>query len=376
MHMKQILFGLSLFAVSAGVNLMTMPAQAQALPDYYPSSYNEIVEASKAEGKLLVQSNVGEPNWRPILDAFEQQFPWIKVQTLDLGGTEVFERYYAEQGAGSSEADIILSASGAVWPEFVDKGNAVPYESPEASKVPDWSKPYPGVYTISVDPYVIVYNKRVLTEAEYPHSVDDLVKLIKDNPGKFDKRVATIRPFGSSANQSQLTHYIHHVGLDKVLAQYDVIGPVADLQRSGGPVFEKILTGEYAAGWGLSAVQLVPFLRDPTRASIIGYALPKDGLVMSTRYYAIAKTTKHPNAAKLLVDFIISKKGQEAVNAGGLIPYRSGLEIPKGTYDLTYDFIVKELGEQNIIQTTLNKDLMSPPAEYVAKVNKAFGIGQ
>jgi iron(III) transport system substrate-binding protein len=369
---KNILFGISVAAFSAAISFTT--AQAQSLPDYYPSSYNDIVEASKAEGKLLVQSNVGQPNWKPILEAFAKEYPWIKVQTLDLSGTEVFERYYAEQAAGSSEADIILAASGAAWLDFINKGNVVPYESPEASKVPDWSKPTPGVYTISVDPSVIVYNKRVLKEAEYPHSVADLAKLVKDNPGKFTKRLATIEPFGSSAKESQETHYLHHVGLENALANFSILGPIADLQRSGGPVFEKILTGEYVAGWDLSAVQLVPFLRDPARASIIGYALPKDGLVMSTRYYSIAKTTKHPNAAKLLVDFIISKKGQEAVSAGGLIPYRSGLDIPTGVYDFTYDSIVKEVGEQNVVQTSLDKDLITAPPEYLEKVNAAFGI--
>jgi len=374
MLIGQIKRGLALSAIPVLLGAAAVPAHAQ--PDYYPSSYAEIVEASKQEPTLLIQSNVGEANWRPVLDAFQEQYPWITVRTLDLGGTEVFERFYAEQAAGSSEADIILSASGAVWPEFIDKGNVVVYDSPESSKLPDWSKPFPGVYTISVDPYIIVYNKFVLSESEYPDSVEDLVALVKDNPGKFDKRIATIRPFGTSANQSQLTHYIDHVGLDKVVSQYEVLGPIADLQRSGGPVFEKILTGEYAAGWALSAIQAVPFLRDQTRANIIGFALPKDGLVMSPRYFAIAKTSKHLNSAKLFVDFLISKEGQEAVNAGGLIPYRSELQIPPGSYDLTYETIVKQIGEQNIIRVTLDKKLLTPPPEYVEKVNKAFGIMQ
>src|SRR5262245_40213821 len=87
---KKILFGISVSAFAAAISMTA--AQAQSLPDYYPGSYKDIVEASKAEGKLLVQSNVGEPNWRPILEAFAKEYPWIKVQTLDLSGTEVFER--------------------------------------------------------------------------------------------------------------------------------------------------------------------------------------------------------------------------------------------------------------------------------------------
>lgn len=345
-----------------------------APPDYYPADYSKIIEASKTEGPLLVQSNVGEVNWRPILEAFKQEYPWIQVQTLDLGGTEVFERYFAEAAAGSSKADIVLSATGAVWNDFIKKGNVVEYASPEIGHLPAWSLPRPSVYTISVDPYVTVYNKKLLTPAEYPNSMSDIAALVAKNPGKYTRRIATIRPFSSSSNELQLSMFIAHMGLDKFLANSAVLGPIADLERSGGPIFEKITTGEFILGWQLSAIQMVPLLRDPARASIIGYALPKDGLVTSMRLFSIAKTVKNPNEAKLLVDFLLSKKGQEAVAAGGLVPYRPGIEVHDDVYGLTYDKIVAAIGEKNIIRTSINDlDKVAPP-DLQAKVLDAFHV--
>ena len=48
---------------------------AAAYPGYYPSNYGQMVEASKNENGVLVYSNIGEMNWRPILDKFSATYP-------------------------------------------------------------------------------------------------------------------------------------------------------------------------------------------------------------------------------------------------------------------------------------------------------------
>ena len=93
----------TLAVLTAGLMVSTAFASTvlAAMPDYYPADYSSVIEASKAENGVLVYSNMGEMNWRPLIEAFNAEYPWIKVQTLDLGSIEVFERYYAETAAGS-----------------------------------------------------------------------------------------------------------------------------------------------------------------------------------------------------------------------------------------------------------------------------------
>lgn len=86
------------------------PIKSMAYPDYYPKEYEQIVEASKDEGTLLVYSVMAESNWKPVIEAFNELYPWIEVQTLDLGGSEVFERYYAETISGAQTADLSITA--------------------------------------------------------------------------------------------------------------------------------------------------------------------------------------------------------------------------------------------------------------------------
>src|SRR3546814_109011 len=153
----------ALLVGSGGLALSAMlaaaPLQAQEMPEGYPADYAGVIDGSRAENGVTVFSNVGEVNWRPVIEAFEAKYPWIDVQTLDLGASEVFERFYADNAAGSNTADIVLSSSALSWLDMVEQGHIEPYVSPEIANLPEWSRPLEGVYSISADPMVIAYNK-------------------------------------------------------------------------------------------------------------------------------------------------------------------------------------------------------------------------
>ena len=111
-------------------------------------------------------------NWAPVIADFNKLYPWIKVSTLDLGGEEVFQRYYADWGSGSQTGGILLPSTAVeTFMDFAKRGNVVPYHSPEAAKRPAWSMPSPGLYTVSADPLVMVDNKLLLLEAKRPRGL-------------------------------------------------------------------------------------------------------------------------------------------------------------------------------------------------------------
>src|ERR1700676_1955294 len=82
-------------------------ALAQAVvPAGYPSSYSELVDASKKEPPLLVYSIMAPFNWKPVLDGFQKKYPWIKVETLDLAA-QLWDRFYTEKANSARTADMI-----------------------------------------------------------------------------------------------------------------------------------------------------------------------------------------------------------------------------------------------------------------------------
>jgi iron(III) transport system substrate-binding protein len=266
-----------------------------------------------------------------------------------------------------------MSSSSAAWLEFMKKGNAVDYKSAEWDHIPDVARPEAGVYAISFDPIIIAFNKLLLPEAEWPKSLGDLSALAQKDPDRFAGKIGVQEPMGTLAGVSILAHQIRHVGEEKDMAMFKILGPMSQSYRSAGPTYEKILSGEYLAGFNLSAIPLFPRMSDPNQSAIIGWVYPADGTVAAMRNFALAPTTKNPNSAKLLIDFILSKTGQESVSAGGLMPFRTDIELAPGNF-VSYAAMEAAVGKENLIPSSLDPAMLSPPPELRAKVRAAFNL--
>src|SRR5438874_1962194 len=159
------------------------PAGVAGLPSYYPSSYNDIVEASKKESGLVVYSIMSKTNWQPVLDDFKKLYGWIDVDAGDLDSATIFDKYYSESAGNVRTADMIITSSPDAWQDFIKKGEVQEYKSPEDDKMPSWSKLASGVYTVSSDPMVFIWNKKLLTTP--PKTMAELGDMAAKDPGKF-----------------------------------------------------------------------------------------------------------------------------------------------------------------------------------------------
>lgn len=84
-----------MFKFAAAVALMALSvvgARAQAVPAGYPEDYARMIEASKSERGLLIYSNFPASFWKPLTDAFNNVYPWIKVETGNFYA-ELWEKY-------------------------------------------------------------------------------------------------------------------------------------------------------------------------------------------------------------------------------------------------------------------------------------------
>jgi iron(III) transport system substrate-binding protein len=354
-------------------SLAVRPAAAQARPSYYPADYDKIVEAAKGEKQLVVYSIMADYNWKPVLEGFKKLYPFLEVQTLDLGSSEVFERYYAERASNARTGDLLINGAVDKWLAFIQKGEILDYESPEAGQLPKWSLPRKGLYTVSADPMVLVYNKAMLPEKLRPKSLAELAELAQKNPAQFKNKVTTYNAateaFGLSINWAYTKKYG-----DKAWQLIDALGKVARPERSAGPMVEKITAGEYSVGYFVSGIVIFPKLDDPARAKILGWAYPTDGTPIVLRGMAIAKGATSPNAAKLMLDYILSHEGQVGFGKGGLTPYRADVkkeEVPRATYQM----IAQELGgEDKLVIVEYDDEMMTKGPELQARWKKAFNL--
>lgn len=323
---------------------ISAPLSAQQLPDYYPADYNKIVEASKSESGVLVYSIMSAQNWKPVLETFNKKYPWIKVETLDLSN-EIWSRYYSERAAGARTADLIITLGIAQWTEFVNKNQALVYASPEGKFVPEWSKPFPGVYSVSADPVMIVWNSKLLPGKKF-NSMAQVADLAADP--KMHGKLTTYD--GASGAMTMTFPWVwSQYHKDKGWSLLDKVGPASKPERSGGTMLSKVVTGEYALAYLTSAITVLPKLNDPGVKGVVEWSFITDGQPVYSRAMSISKAAKSPNSAKLLLDHTISHEGQVGWGKGGLTPLRDDVRDDEVPF-YTYKRLEREVGGPSKIQ--------------------------
>jgi iron(III) transport system substrate-binding protein len=314
----------------------------EGVPDYYPAEYQEIVDASKEEGgELVIYSNTGEENWAPIFRDFQKKFPWVeKVSANDLDSDEVFQKILSEQATGSSPADLIVSNAAVGWADFAERdGVLMEYESPEVAELPDFAQLLPNVFAMSTDPQTIAYNTELVPEA--PTGIADLAAMAEADPDTFQDKI-TVRDPESSFGFTVTEAYTE--GNPDGWDALEQVLPFTRAETSSGTQMEKILAGEYVAGFLISGGPAFPVVDESD--GLVETVYPDDGTVVLPRGIGIAADAPHPATSKLFVDFLMSEEGQFAVAEGGLSSYRDNVE-GEGLH--TYQEVVDAVGEDGII---------------------------
>ena len=355
-------------ASAAATAAASAAAAPSGVPSYYGADYAKIIEAAKSEPKLQVYSIMSKDNWAPVIAAFKAKFSFIDMDATDDDAYGVFDKYYTEGASNAKTADVIMSSGMDAWQQFVKKGELDVYKSPEDDKVPAWSKLAPGVYTVSSDPMVIIWNKKLVANA--PKTLQALADLVASDTAKYTGKVTTYietNATGFAANWFAAKRS----GVDKHLATISKIGAAKPkTESSGGNMVNSTLSGETLFGYFVSAITVLP--KFPAANDVLGYQLIQDGTPLITRGMAITKKAKAPNRARLLMDFILSQDGQVAWSKGGLTPYRKDA-ASQATIHL--DKFSADVGEQNLIPFSFDPDIAdSAKAEdFRAKLKKALG---
>jgi len=307
----------------------------------------DAVDKSKKEKGLVIYGNVAADNFAPIVDAFRKRYPWIGVKTLDLGPAPAFERYLTESSLNHRSADLIAAASPTVWIRFVGRGELEPYEAAGAKELPDWSRPFPGLYTLSTDPMVIVYNKLLLKGDKQPKSIAQLRALLKSHPKDFANRMTTYdalrHPFAYAIHWT----YAKERG-DFAWETFRELGPVTRPEGGGASMVEKVAAGEYTTVYFSSPLTFYKSMKDMKSSPVLEWHLIEDGTPVMMRGIGITKKSQNKASAQLFLDFVVSREGQLAAARGGMTPYRSDVKASEVPF-LTYDEIVRRVGEKNVI---------------------------
>ena len=229
-------------------------------------------------------------------------------------------------------------------------GLALTYASPEIPGLPKWAVWQNQAYGTTFEPVSIAYNKRLLPADAVPQSHADMIRLIKEKPDLFKEKIATFDPEKSGVGFLMMTQDA------KVFPQFwdfaKALGSSgAKVYTSTGAMLEKVGSGEHYLAYNIiGSYVLLRQKKDPA----MGLVLPKDYTLVFSRVAFISKTARNPNAAKLFLDYILSKRGQTVMSEKSLV-YSLRSDVPG---NITAAGLTKELGKA-LKPLDVNTDLLA-----------------
>jgi iron(III) transport system substrate-binding protein len=272
-----------------------------------------------------------------LLQDFKSLYPFLQVEYNDLNTTELYNRFVAETAAGSGAADLLWSSAMDLQLQLASKGNALTYASPEIAGLPKWAVWQNQAYGTTFEPVSIAYNKRLLPADAVPQSHADLIRVIKEKPDLFKEKIASFDPEKSGVGFLMMTQDA------KVFPQFWDLAKAfgssgAKLYTSTGAMLEKVGSGEHYLAYNIiGSYVLLRQKKDPS----MGLVLPKDYTLVFSRVAFIAKAARNPNAAKLFLDYMLSKRGQTVMSEKSLV-YSLRSDVPG---NITAAGLTKELGK-------------------------------
>lgn len=352
----------------APVQPTTSPLRRFYVPTYYSNFYIDVINASQAENQLLIYSPITDEQWAPIIEAFNDHYPWIRVTTVQIGDAQIFGAYQSARAAGQQSADLIISSDMAGWMRQVELGEVLTYASPEAAFLPEWSRPAVGIYTLSSEPLAIIHNK--VNYSSQLDNLNQLAELNSANPTFIRNRIVTLNPSLNNTGFLANWFYLRANGNPGWQLMNSIGSSQPIFYQDERTIVEEVGRGSAFFAYFVPTSAVYPLL---ARYPLIEISFIPEGQPILARHMAITQGGSHPSAAKLMLDFLLSQEGQILVSFGGLTPYRSDIrQVTNYHLDTVTDAIG---GPGNLIFISLDQNLLdtSARAEFLARLNAELG---
>lgn len=264
-------------------------------------------EGAKKEGKLNLYGSMREDEAKAVLDTFERKYAGVKIDYFRSSEDKLVSRIMAEATAKRYNFDALITTAAG---HIKTLGMALQWSPPSASGInPDLLDADAMTTPVYINTNVIQYNTRLVAKADVPKSYEDLT-----HPKWKGKLCAEDSDFewfmGLQAS----------MGKEKALELFRKIAANQPAVRNGhGLVSDLVAAGECPIAINNYGNQVARAQKKGAPTDFIAI----NPVITIVAPAVISKNAPHPNTAKLYVNWITSKEGQEfIVKNGGRIPIR------------------------------------------------------
>jgi len=277
----------------------------------------KLYEAAKKEGTVMAYANGTQQELDQFGAAFEKKYPGVKF-TGYPGTSEVLrDKIATEARAGRPVADIIARDAFENVEPYLTMGALDKYASPELKNFDTKYIDPQNLWTIqSYYVYVIEYNTKAISRDQAPKSYADMLK--PEYKGKLGLEANAVPWF---------TYMLKIMGQDKGMEYMKALAQQKPRLVSGHTSLHKlIVSGEIPISVYMYNFRPMP---DKETGAPVDWIDPVETTPSASLFTSVIKNAPHPNAARLLADFMLSEDAAKIIAGQYWIPVRKGVDLGK-----------------------------------------------
>jgi len=274
-------------------------------------------KADAVKGKLMIYTSIYPDIIESVKPALKKAFPDIEIEWFQAGTEKVMAKVAGEIEAKKVSADLLMVADPSYYLTLQQQNLLLKYDSPNRKDV-KMNKDQEGYWTgVRVSNMVIAYNTSKVNPEDVPKTFKDLL-----DP-KWKGRIAMPSPLLSGSAfvfAGVLADTYGWEYFDKLKANG------LKVEEGNSAIQNKLVRGEYYA----VVILEENILKMADKGEPVKVVYPEDGTVVIPSPIAIFNTSKNQELAKKVLDWWLSKEGQEAIVKGWMHSVRDDVPAPKG----------------------------------------------
>jgi iron(III) transport system substrate-binding protein len=300
-------------------------AARQAFAAAPPSPFNYLgagrqkllEDGARREGRVTFYSSL-IPNLglKAITDGFRRRYPFIAVDTWRGTEVNIAQKTLAELRAGPPAGDLLEGSE--LAPLFIKTGLLQRFSSPAAANTPMQYTDKTGLTAATrFSYYGTAYNTRLVLPGTQPMQFTDLL-----HP-KWKNRMAW-RIGSDSGAHMFVANILLAMGETnanaylRALAAQNIVG----FSGSAQALIDRVIEGEYAIT--LTTAEHLPIIAAGKGAPIA--AQPLQPMPATVASIMIPRGARHPHAAMLFIDYMLSPEGQTVLRDAQYFPVNAKVQ--------------------------------------------------
>jgi iron(III) transport system substrate-binding protein len=294
------------------------PASSPAVGSAWQGEWERTVAAARREGLVVVAGAPGQL-YRQAMSRFEQAYPDVKLEYVGVSGRDFAPKVLAERRADQFLWDVHLGGPGTpinfLKPEGAFDSLKAAMILPDVLDDSKWFGGFDAGFLDAEGRYVFSFqaerSSQVLVNRDViPASELSTIGQLADP--RWSGKISWNDPRADGGGNGRVAFWLGAGGEDfvrRVLQQQAAI--TRDLRQQA----EWLVRGQYPIAIGLGDTDLLPFQQQGVGTNV--HALDPDspiGSRMSSAFgnVMLMNRAPHPNAAKLYLNWLLSREGQTA----------------------------------------------------------------